>query len=163
MIHVPRQLVRYRRRVREWGRRHPRTLALLERIGCMRFDRGIMARGVAIGLFIALTPTVGLQTVLMLVFCLLLRGNFPVAFAVSWISNPITLGPLYLGYYLVGERVVSPLVHPLSPLWEAGSAGPLLEGMYLLVGSMTIAIPIAAGGYLLSYWLAFQLRQRRSA
>lgn len=129
----------------------------------MRFDRGIMARGVAVGLFIALTPTVGLQTVLMLVFCLLLRGNFPVAFAVSWISNPITLGPLYLGYYVVGERVVSPLIHPLSPLWEAGAAGPLLEGVYLLAGSMLIAIPIAAGGYLFSYWLAFRLRQHRSA
>jgi len=156
-------MVRCRRTVREWGRCHPRTLALLERIGCMRFDRGIMARGVAIGLFIALTPTVGLQTALMLAFCLLLRGNFPVAFAVSWISNPITLGPLYLGYYLVGELVVSPLVHPLSPLWEAGSAGPLLEGMYLLVGSMLIAIPIAVVGYLASYWMAHRLRQRRPA
>lgn len=163
MIQVPRQLVLYRRRIRDWGQRHPRTLALLERIGCMRFDRGITARGVAIGLFIALTPTVGLQTLLMLVFCLLLRGNFPVAFAVSWISNPITLGPLYLGYYLLGERVLSPLVDPLSPLWQGGSASPLLEGMYLLAGSLLIAIPVAIAGYALSFWLARRLGQRGPA
>lgn len=126
----------------------------------MRFDRAGLARGVAIGLFVALTPTVGLQTLLMLAFCLLLRGNFPLAFAVSWISNPITLAPLYLGYYLLGERVLAPLVDPLSPLWEAGSASAVLEGLYLLVGSLLIAAPIAAAGYGASLWLGRRLARR---
>lgn len=163
MVHRPRQLVQYRRRIRDWGRQHPCALAFLERIGCMRFSRGVMARGVAIGLFVALTPTVGVQTLLMLVLCMLLRGNFPMAFAVSWISNPITLGPLYLGYYLLGELVLSPILDPFSPLLSTGLATVLLDAMYCLIGSLLIAVPIAAGGYLFSHWLAFRLRQPRPA
>jgi len=129
----------------------------------MRFDRGVTARGVAIGLFVALTPTVGLQTFLMLALCLLLRGNFLFAFAVSWISNPITLGPLYLGYYLLGELVISPLVDPLSPLWAAGSAGPLLDAMYFVAGSLLIAFPVASCGYALSLWLARRIGRHAPA
>lgn len=159
-----RQLVLCRRRIRDWGRYHPRTLAFLERIGCMRFDRGVMARGVAVGLFVALTPTLGVQTLLMLALCVLFRANFAVAFAVSWISNPFTLGPLYLGYYFLGELALSPLILSLSSLWNTDFAGTLLDALYFVSGSLMVALPAAAAGYGLSYLLARAfVRRPRSA
>lgn len=163
MMQVHRHAVRWRRRTREWAEYHPRTMRFLDRVGCLRFERGDMARGVAVGLFVALTPTVGFQTVLMLAFCMLLRGNFIAAFAVSWISNPLTLAPLYLGYYLLGEWIFEPLLHPFSLIAGGGIPDGILEAASFGLGSLIIALPVAAAGYVLSYWLAHAIALRRSS
>lgn len=162
MLQMPRRIARLRRQARDWGEHHPRAMRLLERVGCLRLERGFVARGVAVGLFVGLTPTVGFQTVLMLGFCALLRGNFLAAFAVSWISNPLTLTPLYLAYYLLGEQIFEPLLGPLS-LFTGSNAVALLEAVCFGLGSLLIALPAAAAGYVLSYWLAHAAALRRSA
>ena len=157
-----RHLERWQRRAHVWSERHPRTMRFLERIGCLRFTRPVVARGVAIGLFVALTPTVGLQTLLMLALCSLLRGNFIAAFAVSWISNPITLAPLYLTYYLLGQRVVEHLFDPLSPLLAGTLPAGILEVVCLGLGSLLVALPAAVMGYLLYDAAARVVASRRA-
>ncbi len=162
MTQMYRQAARWRRQSREWTLRHPRTMGLLERIGCLRIERAAMARGVAVGLFVALTPTVGFQTLLMLVFCVLLRGNFIAAFAVSWISNPLTLTPLYLGYYVVGELVFEPVLYPLALFTDGAVGNGVLEAACFILGSLLVALPAAVAGYALSYWLGHLVALRRS-
>ena len=67
-----------------------------------------LARGVAAGVLIGTSPTLGLQTTLLVLLFLAcrpvpwLRFNLVVAFAWSWVSNPFTLGPLYYLYYVTG-------------------------------------------------------------
>ncbi len=163
MSRLNRHLVRWRRRARDWSGRHPRTVHFLERIGCLRVSRPVVARGIAIGLFVALTPTMGLQTVLMLVLCALLRGNFIAAFTVSWISNPFTLAPLYLGYYLLGQWLVERLFDPLSPLVNGSLPAGTLEAICLGLGSLLVALPAALTGYLLYHALARVLAARPAA
>lgn len=136
-------------------------MACLKQIGCLRLERGIVARGVAVGLFVGLTPTVGFQTLLMLGLCAVLRGNLIAAFAVSWVSNSVTITPLYLGYYLLGEHVAGPVLGSLSLFSGRDAIEGLLEAACLGLGSMLIALPAAAAGYVLSYWLAHALVLRR--
>lgn len=65
-----------------------------------------IARGVGIGLFIAFIPIMPFQTILIIFLSILLRANFAIAFAVSWVSNPLTIIPLAYFTYLVGEWIL---------------------------------------------------------
>jgi len=146
-----------------WLDRHPGIADFLHRTGCMSMRREALARGIAVGLFIGLTPTVGFQTMLMVAGCMMLRGNFPVAFLISWISNPITMGPLYFAFAVLGDAVfgdfVRSLVHISGLLADAA-----LQTIYLGLGSLLVAVPTAAVGYLLSLaiWRALAVRRWRA-
>ena len=153
-----------RERAHAWLRRHPWIEQALERTGCLHVHRRTVARGVAIGLFVGLTPTVGVQTVLMLIGCIAVRGNFPAAFLVSWVSNPITLGPLYFAFNELGETVFGGVLGPEITI--SGRAGEAAVGLiYLLLGSLLIAGPFALAGYFAAIWIGRLLvvRRRRRA
>lgn len=66
-----------------------------------------IAWGVALGLFVAATPTLGVQMMVAAALAWLLRGNQAAAVAVVWVTNPYTALPVYwfeyrLGHWLVG-------------------------------------------------------------
>ena len=61
-----------------------------------------VALGFAVGLFVALTPTVGIQMALGALIAHLLKANRALPVALAWISNPFTMGPLYYFNYRVG-------------------------------------------------------------
>lgn len=61
-----------------------------------------LARGAALGTWLTLTPTVGIQMTLAAVAGLPLKANLPVAIALIWLSNPVTIVPMYYGYYWLG-------------------------------------------------------------
>ncbi len=65
-----------------------------------------IARGGAIGLFIALTPTVGVQSLLVTAVAVPMRANLPVSLVMCWITNPVTLIPFYFSYYWVGSLLL---------------------------------------------------------
>ena len=60
-----------------------------------------LALGAAIGVFVAFTPTVGLQMMLTVSLAWLLRANKVIGLPVVWISNPATLVPIYYSCYVV--------------------------------------------------------------
>src|SRR5437867_5606952 len=65
-----------------------------------------IALGTAIGLFIAWTPTVGIHMILVVALALLLRANKVAGLIAVYISNPITLVPMYWIEYKLGAVVV---------------------------------------------------------
>lgn len=115
---------------------------------CLKFTMEGVARGVAVGLFIGLTPTVGVQTLLMIVGCIVLRGNFPVAFLMSWVSNPFTMVPLYWWFNVMGKAVFEPLL-PASAT-PGFLDGALHETMLTGLGSLLVAVPVSVLGYFAS-------------
>ncbi len=147
---------RQRGRVREWLKDRPRLAELLRRTGCLDIDAQTMARGVAVGLFIGLTPTVGAQTVLIVLAAICFRASLPAAYLVSFVSNPLTMAPLYLFWHGLGERLLAWL--PTGG-WAAAKPRPGFadDAFAMLIGSLVIAIPVAAAGY----WLALRLWRRR--
>lgn len=65
------------------------------------FSRRSVARGVAIGLFLAFVP-LPMQMLLAVLVAILWRANLPIAVALTWITNPITFVPLNYFIFLVG-------------------------------------------------------------
>lgn len=145
----------------DWLRRYPRVHRVLDATGCLKGGAEFMARGVAVGLFVGLTPTVGFQTLLMIVGCMIARGNFLAAFVVSWVSNPFTMGPLYWGFHILGETLLRalPLSVDSSPAWFM--KGPGEPMVFTITGSLLIAVPAAAAGYLVSQRISAAIAARR--
>jgi hypothetical protein len=143
----------HRSRIRRWLEQHPRISGLLERGGCLHVDEFALARGIAVGLFIGFTPTVGIQTFMMLAASLAFRANFIAAFIVSNVSNPFTMAPLYYGFNQLGEWLMNEL--PISPAPAITTLGDEIayETVAMVLGSLVIAIPAAALGYFAFLWI----------
>jgi uncharacterized protein len=155
---------RARVRSRAWLQRHPRWRRFLARTGSLNVDEFTLARGAAVGLFIGLTPTLGIQIPLMLVACMALRANFPAAFLVSWINNPFTFAPLYFGMHQFGEFLLNfvPIRFDTLSGFEEDIAE---ETAALVLGSLAVALPVAMLGYILFLyvWRRFDLHLPRRA
>ncbi|MCC5805519.1 MAG: DUF2062 domain-containing protein [Opitutales bacterium] len=151
---------RRRERARAWLRAHPRVTLWLEWMGCMHIHDAAVSRGVSAGLFIALTPTAGIQTLLILIVCLIFRANFVAAFAMSWVCNPLTVGPLYFAYHSLGKAVFGWLIVPLIR-WPGVSGEYIEDGAFMVAGSLLIAPAAAVGGFFLASWFLRRRRLRR--
>jgi uncharacterized protein len=64
------------------------------------------ARGIAAGLAIGFGIPVGAQMLCLGIARFLIRFNTLVAFAFTWVNNPITLIPMYYGYYYLGSLIL---------------------------------------------------------
>lgn len=70
------------------------------------------ARGVAVGMFWALTPLIGIQMYLCLMTWLLakqtkgLRFSLMIACAWTWVSNVFTMLPIYYVFYITGQIMI---------------------------------------------------------
>jgi uncharacterized protein (DUF2062 family) len=74
-----------------------------------------IALGTAIGMFVGLTPTVGIQMVLVLIVAWLTRPFFQfnrvAALVTVYVSNPVTMVPMYWFLYCVGKFFVGGELH----------------------------------------------------
>lgn len=80
------------------------------------------------GVWVALTPTVGIQTMIVLLLAVPLRANMPIAVAMCWITNPVTLVPFYFAFYWIGATLLGQHVAGFS---EVG----------LLIKNVVVGIP----------------------
>jgi hypothetical protein len=65
-----------------------------------------IARGVALGLWIAFTPLMGFHMIIALAAAALFRANKALAMLFVWLSNPFTILPIYGSCYLVGRFII---------------------------------------------------------
>ena len=82
-----------------------------------------IAKGVALGIFIGMTPTFGFQMAIALFFAYLLRENRLAALVGVWVTNPVTAPVIYAIEYEMG-RILLDLERARLPLeftWEAYS------------------------------------------
>ena len=79
--------------------------ALLHDPNLWHINRRSSAGAFAVGLFIAFVP-VPLQMVLAAGAAILCRVNLPLSVALVWITNPITIPPMFFFAYLVGTWVI---------------------------------------------------------
>lgn len=82
-----------------------------------------LALGIAVGMFVTLTPLIGFQMLISVFLAWLLRANKLVGIPLVWISNPFTIVPIYypcylLGCVLLGEEAVNERWDELSAAWH---------------------------------------------
>jgi len=69
-------------------------------------DPHYIAMGMAIGVFIGITPTFPFHTVLAVALALVFRASKPAAALGVWAGNPITMPFFYLGSYKIGMLIL---------------------------------------------------------
>ncbi|OGR17662.1 MAG: hypothetical protein A2X81_06430 [Desulfobacterales bacterium GWB2_56_26] len=79
----------------------------------LRSSPRAIAGGLGVGMFIAFTPTVGLQVILALIAATICNVNRPAAIVPVWITNPVTVAPVYTFNYWLGT-----FFYPGPPLSE---------------------------------------------
>ena len=73
-----------------------------EQVKKLNGDPHYVALGMAIGVFIAITPTIPFHTILAIVLAFLLKASKPAAILGVWVSNPVTVIFLYYACYKAG-------------------------------------------------------------
>lgn len=146
-----------------------------------------IARGIAVGLFTAWLPLLGLHTILSLIFSTIMRANKAMALLFIWVSNPLTAFFVYYPCYLLGrailglfheeptirpEQMESLFEHALSvkrifwefftvDLWKQMWDVFVQMGLELMIGGVLLGLIIARIGYWVSLKFIKRLRARR--
>ena len=132
-----------------------------------------VALGGMIGMFWALTPLIGIQMALVTGHWLIMRSfgfrfYLPIALAMVWITNPVTMPFFYYGFYIAGSylfQVINSTFEPVSfekfsQILNSAQTMPMLEGILewgkfmiyelgtpMLVGGFLIGIPVSIAFY----------------
>jgi uncharacterized protein (DUF2062 family) len=116
-----------------------------------------IALGFALGVFVGMSPTMGVQTPIAVFFAALCKWSKLSAAVGVWISNPLTAPVIYGVTYITGAKLLQlePVFRmPLSPTWSTLKAmlskAPQALGA-MTVGGVIIGLPLAVIGYYLSY------------
>jgi hypothetical protein len=70
----------------------------------LRSSPRAIAGGLGMGTFIAFTPTIGIQIILALMIATFFNMNRPAAIIPVWITNPVTVAPIYTFNYWLGTK-----------------------------------------------------------
>ncbi len=127
------------------------------------FKADSVANGLALGLFVAFTPTMGFQMVLACVLILFFPGNLPVAIMACWITNPITGPAIYYGEYKIGQWAMDFVG---SPAVRSIESAPAITDIYdvagaMWVGSVIVGVIFAILGYAMVHGFVFVERKVR--
>ncbi|MBX3438484.1 MAG: DUF2062 domain-containing protein [Planctomycetaceae bacterium] len=132
-----------------------------------------IALGAAIGVFISLTPTVGIQMLIVFFVALLTRPFFRfnkmAAVIAVYISNPLTVVPLYWFNYTVGTLYAPSTIsrdefaaifdfNGFQEWWHAVVTLCVEVGVPLLIGSLIVASLCGIVTYPAMLWLLTRLR-----
>ncbi|MBT6276646.1 MAG: DUF2062 domain-containing protein [Chromatiales bacterium] len=98
--------------------RNDRTLTrvfgtLLHNSNLWHLNRSSVTMGVAVGLLMAFVP-VPFQMVLAAGAAIIVGCNLPIAVAMVWITNPLTMGPIFYGSYRVGAALINEPAHDIE-------------------------------------------------
>ncbi len=118
-----------------------------------------IARGLAIGVFVGITPFIGFHMLLAVALAVLLKGNKFMALLGTWVGNPLTFSFIFFLDYKVGRWILGggpkilklSSVRPLDILhlsWKIllpMSVGSLLLGLAAAVLAYFLSNPLIAG------------------
>lgn len=117
-------------------------------------NRHSVARGFLIGIFLCFIP-IPFQMILAAFFAIWFNANLPLSVVLCWISNPITMPPLFYFNYKVGalilNRPVLDIDFQLSWSWLGSRLVDI--GIPLYLGSLIVATASGWSAYLIIQFL----------
>ncbi|MFB3924792.1 MAG: DUF2062 domain-containing protein [Syntrophales bacterium] len=132
---------------------------------CLKGEPGKIAMGMAIGVFVGVTPTIPFHTVLIMVLIFIFRQNLTAALLGAWITNPVTMPVFYLVEYEIGRFFLGWDQHRLvlndysmESILKVG-----LEIFYpLLLGGLILAPFFAVPAYFITYRAVTAMRKKKT-
>ena len=142
--------------------------------------------GVAVGIFMGFTPTVGVQMYLVAIVWTIYRYifgrhfNLPVGVAMVWISNPLTMVPMYYlflatGYFVFGIQHGISYQHFAESLGRISQTGDIMDqitegsrfllvelGWPMVMGGFVYAIPFSIISYFVTKYLVISHRKKNA-
>lgn len=137
------------------------------------------ARGIGIGLFIGFAMPLGLQMVILGVFRAVCPFNAVMAFAFTWVNNPLSVVPMYYGYYYFGSLLLHKpatlsaadfrqLMMPVTTaeyFWDSLRHFALLGMDFFIrwgVAAAVIGVAMGCLGYLAGYYIQREHCRRKA-
>ena len=142
----------------------------------LRGNPFFIARGIAIGAFVGVTPTIPFHTILTIFLCAVCRANIIAAIVANWIvSNPVTIPIEYylswkLGVLITGQPVsweqVQQMLNELHSVGFVEAVEMLFvkffQVLYCLVaGGLVLAVPVGLVCYFLAVYFYFYRQKKR--
>ena len=125
----------------DWLGRH------LHDVSLWNFNRKSISKAFAVGLFFAFIP-VPFQMLLAAPAAVIFGANLPLSIALVWITNPITIPPIYYGCYklgawILGVQIESDFVMSLEYVWQ------VFDTIWqpFLLGCLTVSVVTSFIGY----------------
>ncbi len=126
---------------------------LLHDPNLLHMNRRSVSGAFFVGLFLAFVP-LPIQMILGVALSILLRINMPITLGLVWITNPVTMGPIFyfcykVGTWLLGEPLLEIEFAPswewlqteLTVIWQPFLLGCFVTGLTAgIVGFVTIRI-----------------------
>ncbi|MFH2119447.1 MAG: DUF2062 domain-containing protein [Pseudomonadota bacterium] len=128
-----------------------------ERFISLKGEPAQIAAGLAIGVFVGVTPTIPFHTAIIVLIGLLCRQNITAGYLGSWIiSNPLTVPMLYVAQYEIGRFLLGmERCRFAIPDYTFGSITAL--GWEILLPLLTGGILMAPFFAVPSYFIALRL------
>ncbi|WPC03650.1 DUF2062 domain-containing protein [Pseudomonas benzenivorans] len=130
-------------------------------------NRHSVSRAMAIGLFWAMIP-MPMQMIAAAVVAIPARANLPISLGLVWLTNPITMPPVFYCSYKFGAWMTNtPTLHMPDEV-TLGWIGQVLQSHWqpLYLGSLVLGLLLATIGYLATntywhWWVRHNWRKRQ--
>ena len=132
---------------------------ILHRPGLWKFSRSTLAKGAAIGLFAAFVP-LPFQMVMAAALAVFFSANLPLSVSLVWVTNPLTIPPLYYFCYKIGAVFFATKLPPYEGTTKMASYLYIIWKPFLL-GSFICGTIAAVLGYIVVYILVSLFLKRR--
>ena len=162
-IKMPRELFKKYLPTTEFIKNHKNLQFLGDKLhdpNLWHLNRRSVSIAFAVGLFAAWIPVPG-QMAISATGAFYFRGNLPVAIALVWLTNPLTMPPLFYFAYLVGLNVLNLPASAFSVETIFLSGDILIP---FLTGCLVIGILCSTAGYFgIQYFWYYNVMQRWTA
>ncbi|UCE53805.1 MAG: DUF2062 domain-containing protein [Desulfobacterales bacterium] len=149
------KLVKVQKKIRQW----------IKRIMQLHGDPHYVAMGMAIGFFVAVTPTIPFHTFIAVGLAFILKASKAAAAIGVWFANPLTIPIFYLASYKTGVMLLG---------WSIAvdvSSEPVSDPMKLgldvifatIVGGIIIGIVPGIAAYVITRKIISKLRVRQKS
>ena len=135
----------------------------VERVKTLQGDPHYIAVGMAIGVFIGITPTLPFHTVIAVALAFIFRGSKVAAALGVWFCNPITAPIFYLGSYKTGMFILghsAPFDIKYESILELVKLGMDVT-IAMIIGGVILGILPGIAAYFITRKIITTIRSRR--
>ncbi len=154
---------RYKRKPPVFTGPRERFSQMLVRMRQLEGNPHFIALGMAVGIFVSITPIIPMQTIVAIALAFLARGSKSAAVLGTWLSNPLTIPVVYYANYKLGcmllgyqKTLDSIAFDSFSQLMDLG-----LEVTWaMIVGGVVIGAVFGAAAYFITFRVFIIIRRR---